>query len=225
MNLRLTFLLMLTIGIGCTFAAEPTASPASVAPASAAATPARNGNRAASAPAATPARTDSLVAPSATYEAFRLITDRNIFNPNRSGRRERVVEERAPRTDTITLVGTMDYDKGVFAFFDGSDPTYRKPRQVGDSIEQYKVTKISANAIELERDGKTVSMSLAQQLRRPDGGDWSLVGVDMARMEAQAQAKAADASKIDPTAAPVIPADADEVMKRLMERRAKQLKQ
>lgn len=225
MNLRLTFLLMLTIGIGRAFAAEATAGLASSStPASATATPARNGNRAAS-PAATPARSDSSVAPSATYDAFRLITDRNIFNPNRSGRRERATEERAPRTDVITFVGTMDYDKGVFAFFDGSDTSYRKPRQVGDSIEQYKVTKISAHAVELERDGKTTTMSLAQQLRRPEGGDWTLVGVDMARMEAQAQAKAADASKVDPTAPPAIPADADEVMKRLMERRAKQLKQ
>src|SRR5262245_49763727 len=65
-----------------------------------------------------------------TLDAFRLIADRNIFNPNRSGRTpEREYTRREPerrvRTESLALVGTMSYDHGLFAFFDGSNSDYR----------------------------------------------------------------------------------------------------
>jgi len=63
---------------------------------------------------------------------------------------------------------------------------------------------------------------VGQQFRRPEGGDWNLVGEDIARREAAARA-AAD-GKVDPTAPPVIPANVDDVTRRMMERRAKELK-
>ena len=182
------------------------------------------GAPAAKLPAAAP-RDDSAVTPTAAFDAFAVIGDRNIFNPNRTGRRERSTTERLPRVDTITLVGTMNYEKGLFAFFDSSDPAYRKALHVGDSVAVFKVTAIAANSVALERDGKPVTLAVGQQFRRPEGGDWTLVGEDIARAEAAAAAKAASAAAVDPTAAPVIPADADDVVKKMMERRQKELKQ
>lgn len=210
MNLRITigFVLASVLGIAGAPAAEPKTAPP-------VATPART--------PAPPARTVSTVAPSAAFETFGLVADRNIFNPNRTGRREGAAEEPPPRVDTLSLVGTMDSEKGVRAFFDGSDPAFRKALRVGEAVDTYKVTQISPNAVDLERDGKPLSMRVGQQLRRPAGEDWALVGEEVARREAEAQAAAA--ARIDPTAVPAIPANVDAVTRKLMERRQKELKQ
>src|SRR5262245_38315845 len=53
--------------------------------------------------------------------AFRIVSERNIFNANRSGGTVRSTSSRRPvRVETFALVGTMAYEKGVFAFFEGS---------------------------------------------------------------------------------------------------------
>ena len=222
MKLGLILLFALIAGAGRVLAADTNAAPEAARPV---ASPALARRATATAVVPSP-RNDSSVAPSAifTYDSFRLITDRNIFNPNRSGRRDRTAEEIAPpRTDVISLVGTMDSDNGLRAFFDGSEPAFRKALHVGESIDKYKVAQIAPMVVDLERDGKTLSVRVGQQLRRPDGADWNLVGEDVARREAQARAAAE--AKVDPNAPPAIPADADEVTKRLMQKRAQQLKQ
>jgi hypothetical protein len=212
---------------GAAFAADKPVSPApppTTAPASSNSTkPSRRererGNGKTDATAAAPAA--ARVDPN-NYDAYRVIADRNIFNSTRTGRRER--EERPVRNDSIAFVGTMDYEKGLIAFFDGSDSSYRKVLRVGDSIDKFKITKISADRVELDREGKPTTMSLAQQMRRPEGGDWTLVGADVVRAE-QAAAAAADASKNAAAAANVIPANASDALRKLMEARQKQLKQ
>src|SRR5882724_12245240 len=50
------------------------------------------------------------------FDTFRIISQRNIFDPNRTGR---IITDRTPHNhphtvDTITLVGTMSYPKGKF---------------------------------------------------------------------------------------------------------------
>jgi hypothetical protein len=180
-----------------------------------AAEPAKPAAASTEAPASAPVLT-----PAASLDAFRLIIDRNIFNANRTGRRERS-EAPAPRLDTITLVGTMDYEKGEFAFFDGSDADSRKALRVGQSIAQFTVTKITNEGVELERGGKPLKMAVRQQLRRSEGGDWSLDPLDTLRPEAASASNSADTS-----AAPAaIPADASDVVRRMMEQRQKQLRQ
>ncbi len=204
MNLRL--LLLLALGVARASAADapvptiPAAKPAAAAPAP---------------------RNDSSVAPSASFDTFRLVNDRNIFNAYRTGRRDRSAEDQAPRFDTIALVGTMDSDKGLRAFFDGSESAYRKALHVGESVGPFKVTRIEPNVVALERDGKSLPMRVAQQLRRPEGGDWNLVGEDVLRREAQASAAAAATANTPPA----IPADASDALRKLMEARQKQLKQ
>ncbi len=158
----------------------------------------------------------------ASYDTFRLIGDRNIFNPNRVGR-TRNSDVPQPRVDTISFVGTMNYEKGLFAFFDGSDANYRKALQEGGTIAQYTVTRIQPNSVELMRDKKPLTLQVADQLRRPDGGDWGVVVGSVVRSEASA-AEAAAAT--DPSVPVItIPSDASDTLKRLMEQRQKQLKQ
>src|SRR5258708_26357979 len=75
------------------------------------------------------------------YSAFRIIAERNIFNPNRSGRSGRSAARAAEgrvATPSFALVGTMGYEQGRFAFFDGSSSEYRKALEPADSIAGYK---------------------------------------------------------------------------------------
>lgn len=211
MNRRhLLILSVLIAGAVCAWAAD------SKAPTSAATPPA-------TAPAARPAvsstnrasgaapRTEAAAASTGAYETFRVISDRNIFNPNRTGRRERSTEDAPPRLDVITLVGTMESDKGLRAFFEGSDSSYRKALHSGGAVEQFKVLQVGTNTVDLEREGKKFTVRVGQQLRRPEGGEWALAGEDVVRREAQSRPAA--------SAPMAIPANADEVTRRLMERR------
>jgi hypothetical protein len=155
----------------------------------------------------------------ATFDTFRIIDERNIFDPNRIGRTIRSTNDQ-PRGDTITLVGTMQYEKGLFAFFDGSNPSFQKALHEKEVIDQYTVTHIASDRVDLTRDGQPITLKIGQQLRRPVGGDWTVVGAEIARSEANVASSATEAAK-----APAIPADASETLKRLMEQRQKQLKQ
>lgn len=196
--------------------APPAAKTPASAPAATSAVPA------AAAPA--PARPSaSALTPTAGFESFRLITERNIFNPNRTVRRAPVPEEVVPRVEVISLVGTMNSDRGLVAFFDGSEAALRKTLKTGESVGPFKVTRIATEGVEVEREGQSLPIRVGQQLRKPEGGEWSVVGGVAGPTDASSRTPAT-AARPDPTAAPAIPADADEVTRRLMERRQKQLK-
>jgi hypothetical protein len=158
----------------------------------------------------------------AKYDAFRIIVERNIFNPTRIGRTRDRSEERQPRVDTIALVGTMQSEKGVVAFFDSPDSAYRKTLREGQSVGDFKVQKIQPNEVQLERNGKPVSLKVAEQLRRPEGSDWSVAAVEPPAGDAPG---ASGAPTVNPNAPVAIPADASDAVRRMMEARNKALKQ
>jgi hypothetical protein len=146
-----------------------------------------------------------------SFDAFRSIGERNIFDPNRVGRNE---DEPPPQpVETISLVGTMRYSKGLFAFFDSPDSNYRKALHEGNTIAQFTVKRITPDGVELTRDSQQVSLTIGQQLRRLAGEDWAVSGATRADL--------APAS----SAAPTIPVDASDTLRRLMEQRQKQLRQ
>jgi hypothetical protein len=160
----------------------------------------------------------------AKYDGFRIIVERNIFNPNRIGRTRDHSDEKVPRVDTIALVGTMESDKGVVAFFDSPDAALRKTLREGQSVGEFKVEKIHPNEVELSRNGKPLTLRIAQQLRRPEGGDWSVSAAEAPRPDAPGATKSTSARPAEPAAPPAIPADASDVVRRMMEQRMKQLK-
>ncbi len=168
-------------------------------------------------PASGPLR-PATTAPTASFDNFRIIVERNIFDPSRIGRTAAGADHQLPRGDTISLVGTMHYEKGLFAFFDGSSASYQKSLHEGDLIAQYTVTLIGNDGVELLRDGQRLNLTIGQQLNRPVGGDWTVVALDAVRSEADA-ARAQATSPV-----PDIPADASDTLRRLMEQRQKQLK-
>ena len=115
------------------------------------------------------------------FASFRIITDRNIFSPSRTASRPMRYETRtttqptARRGDYFTLVGTMEYEKGAFAFFDGTSSEFRKTLKPGDAIAGYKLGEITQHHVRLTRETNTLELKVGMQMRHSDDGVWTPV--------------------------------------------------
>jgi hypothetical protein len=110
------------------------------------------------------------------YSAFKLITERNIFDPRRSRQyRPTRTDRPRPRAEYLTLVGIMSYDgQGPMAFFDGTSSQYQKVLKPSDSIAGYKVTRIEPAYVKLAVGSNEFQLPLGMQLRRDSEGKWQL---------------------------------------------------
>jgi len=161
-----------------------------------------------------------------SLEAFRVLVEKNIFNPNRVGRTRDAVAEKPLRIDEISLVGTMEYHGGIVAFFESPDSAYRKSVRTGEKIGDFSVRQIGADTVELSRDDQPLTLKVAQQLRRVEGGDWkviTLVATPPRSGPGGAAGSADDTRATAAAAAAEIPADASEALRKLLKKREKQL--
>jgi hypothetical protein len=121
--------------------------------------------------------TNAPTLPKSDFERYRIIGERNIFNAGRSGRTGLAATKetkRAPRVDTVALVGVMSYEKGTFAFFEGSSSDFRKVLKTGGTIAGYTVREITAGGVRLQSGETTVQLKVNNQLRREDDGEWEI---------------------------------------------------
>ena len=186
-----------------------------------------------------PARVES-ASPGTGESAFKIITERNIFNANRSGGQVRLASRRPAQIETFTLVGTLAYEKGTFAFFEGSSSEFTKAMKPDSVIAGHKLVDIYANSVKLEADGKNIELPVGSQMRREDAGLWQ-VAVAEARGSGASSNSSSRSSPSDrgSVASPgsgtnsesgskpspntsSSSADQAQVLKRLMERREKE---
>jgi hypothetical protein len=158
------------------------------------------------------------------FSEFKIVTERNIFNPKRYARSGPQSRPPAPKVvETVSLTGTMSYSgKGPFAFFDSSSSDYRKVAKVSDSIAGYKIQAIQPTVVKLSSGTNELEMGVGMQLRREESGSWELTGTQAGGTNGTSSGlSAADASETG-TNAPAgssDTADNDPVLKKLMERR------
>ncbi len=110
---------------------------------------------------------------------FKVVYERNIFNPKRSARgapEPKKETARPARVDSLSLVGIMAYDKGVFAFFDGSSSSFKKAVQEGEGVGDLKLVRIEPSQVVLEARTNKLTLEIGSQLRREDGGVWHAGG-------------------------------------------------
>ena len=174
----------------------------------------------------TTANSDKPSAPANGFDlrSFRIIYERNIFNPNRSPRSSgapppvtRRETERRPtvRNESFALVGTMSYEKGSYAFFDGSSSQYRKVIQPDEAIAGFKVTAVTPKCVTLEHEGKSIELCVGMQMSKSDDEkDW--------KMQERPEAPASSGSSSLSSNASSGGAGAEEVLRRLMEKRAQE---
>jgi hypothetical protein len=167
------------------------------------------------------------------YAKFsQFITDRNIFDPNRyprtrtTGNRPRTRRARTAGAPEFTLVGTLSYQKGMFVFFDGNNSDLKKILAAGGSIAGYTVDEVTATSVKLRSgDKKEIEMKLGDQMRQ-EGGNWQLTG--QSELPAGPAATEDSDNSTSPTeavdAAPSPILEGNDVLKRLMQQREKELK-
>jgi hypothetical protein len=115
------------------------------------------------------------------FNAFQVIPNRNIFNPNRYANhpgtyRPRPVNTRRP--NTFTLTGTLQYDAGEtpgnYAFFDGSNSEFRKVTKPDDTIAGFKIVAVTPDSVTLLLDTNQIVMKIGSTMRQDDQGHWAL---------------------------------------------------
>jgi hypothetical protein len=167
----------------------------------------------------------------ADYSAFtRFITDRNIFDPNRYA--HDTTQRYRPRRETrsapaFTLVGTMNYEKGMFAFFNGNNFDLRKVLYQSDSnnIAGFTMTGITLTGVTLQSaDGKkTIQLKIGDVMRQ-EGSEWQLAGQgELGTGESSSGSETASISDnlgADSTnSAPPSALEQNDVLKKLMQQR------
>jgi hypothetical protein len=167
------------------------------------------------------------------YAKFsQFVTDRNIFDPGRqphfyspTTRPRTRTRTRSTSAPALTLVGTMSYEKGMFAFFNGNSSDLKKALQAGEKIADYTVVDISPNRVKLETADKKkqFEMKVGDAMRQVNGR-WVFAGADEVSSETSSTETTASPASGE-SAAPATPSSASEpndVLKRLMQLREKE---
>jgi len=168
----------------------------------------------------------------ADYSRFsQFISDRNIFDPNRYPRNHtgttqvHVHHTHTAGTPYVSLVGTMSYEKGAFAFFDSNNSDDKKITQPGDAIAGYTVKAIANDTVTLAGpDKKEFAMKVGAQMQQ-DGASWKLndqAGAASRSTPVESDNSSSSASAPDTAPAPSPALQANDVLKRLMQLREKE---
>ncbi len=169
------------------------------------------------------------------YASFKILLDRNIFDPTRYPRTALSSRTRTPRrvrTEAFGLVGTISYDKGTIAFFDGSGSEYKKALKVGDSIAGHTVAEIAPDSVKLEAGGRAIDLHIGAQMRKPEQGQWSISGNGEAFSSLNSTNTLEDAVEgvedgteagTPATTAPASSGGESDILKRLMQKRDQEL--
>ena len=166
------------------------------------------------------------------YTAFsRFIADRNIFDPSRqphytSSHSRPVVHPHTHSTSApaFTLVGTLSYAKGWFAFFNGNNSDLKKALAVHGEIAGYTVTAVTATGVTLENAGKKQTVVLkVGDLMRQENGDWQTAGPGDLPAGTSSPESAGSPTADHASSPPPSSAEANDVLKQLMLKREKEL--
>ncbi len=172
-------------------------------------------------------------APRPFDQRFPTISRRNIFDPERSRTaRPSVVSTPRPAPpptplarETVRLLGVALTEHEAFAHFAGghAPPVAR----TGDRLGEWRVAEIRADGVVLEAEGRTIELPVGRQLVRQGAGPWTVAAGDppvAATGSASAFGGAPPPSSGGTT--PSAPSGGmSEIMRRLMERRMREMGQ
>ncbi len=111
-----------------------------------------------------------------SFERFQIIAERNIFAPKSAQRLAESDKPSQPTPDSLLLTGVMSHEKGQFAFFDGSNPEFKKVLRVGGDVGGCVLTEITSNGVKLRAGGLEFELPVGTRLLRGNAGQWKFGG-------------------------------------------------
>lgn len=169
------------------------------------------------------------------YERFTLVRTRNIFDPDRQANTPVAGSSPAPKSanDFAALTGTLITENKATAFFSGSRPEFNKVLQIHGEIAGARLVQITANTVVVERDGKPVTVAVGQTV--PLDSKSAPTAAPVTSTGSVPSASASSASTVQATFAPGTLTEAtyragassvskEEIIRRMMEKRQKELK-
>ena len=159
------------------------------------------------------------------FEAYALLRTRNIFDPERQpGASAATAAQPAPgRADFAALTGILITPEKTLAFFSGSRPEYNSVLPVGGTITGARLTRISADSIEIERDGKHTLIAVGQTVPL-DAASVPGPAPAIDTSATAAPSPAADTpSASSPAGSAPATANREALIRRMMEKRQKEL--
>ncbi|MDB6066293.1 MAG: hypothetical protein JWR26_2501 [Pedosphaera sp.] len=164
-------------------------------------------------------------APKLDFQSFKIISQRNIFNPNRRANMPNtdIVRPKQVQVDFFTLNGTMSYEDRHYAFFEGTSSQYRKVLAPSDTIAGYKISEIGDDHVMLAASSnQVINLRVGMQMKRQDGGPWSLAASAEPIVDA---GNTTPDQTPDSTSGTSAPSSAEsDVIKRLMQKREQETK-
>jgi hypothetical protein len=141
------------------------------------------------------------------FESFRIVVDRNIFDPNRRASRPESrsePKEPAAEPDQIALTGVLIHEGAAVAFFEGTKPEYSVDLKEGGTVAGHRVVEIRTDGLKLSKDGRETALRVGSGMSRQNGGEWGLSSSpsflnrrEPSSGEKPAEAKSSDSSSTD----------------------------
>jgi len=183
--------------------------------------------------------------------SFKLIQERNIFDPDRRRPREmrRETPVAPPREESFTLLGTMSYGERILAFFEGTQRDWSGAVELGNEVAGHTLKEVGFDNVLLELKGEFLALQVGAGRSKRGDADWETQDRDSwkgssggsrsgrssrssssstfrpARTEGSADAASASADGGSENAADesVIDGSASDILKQMMERRRQQV--
>jgi hypothetical protein len=175
--------------------------------------------------------------PETGYGLFRMVRLKNIFDPDRRPMPTEGAAKPTPivssgnRNSYLVLTGTMVTETKRLAFFSGSHSEYNRVVRAHEKVGDCEVESISTSHVDLKRGDEVIVLAVGKQLTLGDGsagGGVTVTATPAPSPDAPAAVSSPTAPNGVPSDAPAAqvgdPLDANEIMRRMMERRRKETK-
>ena len=167
--------------------------------------------------------------PAAGFESYRVVVNRNIFDPTRRQRRETPPQPPpsapapAPARDHIDLTGVLLSPEATVAFFEGSREEHGKVLKTGDTIAQYTIARIQSDRVVLSGDKGTLELPVGGSLQQTEDGAWQAQEREGALAKPVSLASGSAGTAAASSGSGSTSSSASDLLKKMLERRKKEL--
>lgn len=115
----------------------------------------------------------------AGMDRYRILWERNIFDPNRVPPKPENAEEAAPPApeatrDRLVLTGVLLVSNAHTAFFEGTSPAFNTHGVEGDAVGPFTLESVGMDGVVLTRDGARFSLAPGAALTGLNDAGWTV---------------------------------------------------